>query len=172
MKKILYNLLVVSVMCCFSSCKGEPGIMGPMGPQGPAGPSPVVHTVHLTIPYDAWEKTQQTDNNYFLYTFDDIDELTDKVCDVTSGSIVKMYRMYPLAGSTRYSQLELPYVRPIEYLIDEQTQSYGSYIETVDYEFSVNTVTIAYTASDFFYSYQEGESFVPDTMEFRLVIME
>lgn len=149
---------IAALICAFSmtSCKGEPGAPGLDG----VG---VIKTVLINVPQSKWAYSGQDNNNYFYATVD-MPEITSAVFDK---GLVKMYRTYNF-DKTNASQLEMPYVRPVEGY-NESADEWYFYTETVDYEFGIGTMTICYTVSDF--DYEIDEEFVPEAMQFRCVVM-
>ena len=118
-------------------------------------------TVVIDVPQNKWQYSYNEDNNYFYATVN-MPEITKQAFE---SGLVKMYRLY---DGKPASQMELPYVRLNEIVFDDGETYF--YTETVDYEFSVGSLTIYYTASDF--DYELNEKFVPDPMSFRCVIYE
>lgn len=122
-----------------------------------------VSSVLITVKQGDWNYSYQDNNNYF-YASVDMPEITGHVFDK---GIVKMYRVYDFKGSNP-SQVEMPYVRLKETSIGGGNWAF--YTETVDYEYTIGSLNIYYTASDF--DYEIDETFVPETMQFRCVVME
>lgn len=156
MKRLFQAAIIILSLGLLASCKGEPGLNGRDG----VG---VISTVLINVPQSAWEYSRIDNNNYFYATVD-MPEITNPVYEE---GLIKMYRAYDF-GSDYSAQTELPYVRHNEEYVED-----GGYMvfytETVDYEFSVGKMTIFYTESDF--NYEIDESFIPETMQFRCVIM-
>lgn len=123
-----------------------------------------IETVLINVAKTDWSYTNTSSNNYF-YASVNMPEITESVFDT---GLVKMYRVYNFDKTTA-SQIELPFVRHSEYC-DYVTGNWLFYTETVDYEFYIGKMLIYYTASDF--DYELDESFVPDAMQFRCVIMK
>jgi len=119
-----------------------------------------VKTVLIDVPMNKWSYSNLDSNNYFFCSID-MPELTADVC---RNGLVKMYRVY---DDTSDMQIELPYIRHNEY--QRQGNDWGFYTETVDYEFGRGYMRIVYTANDF--DYELDETFIPEAMTFRCVIM-
>lgn len=117
----------------------------------------------MQINSNEWNYSNLPNNNYFIGTFD-VPEITKAIYD--NGTVL-VYRELDWGSKNAVQQI-LPYSRHHEYLLDESTQTWGLYTETVDYEYGVGFVNIFYTASDF--EYEVDNSIVPETMHFRLVI--
>lgn len=130
-------------------------------PRKPQSSSNVI-AFTMEISQDAWMYTNTENNNYFWASFD-MPEITE---DVFDNGLVKIYRTYDY-WTDNPVQIELPHVRQAEYQISGD--NWGFYTELVDYEISIGSVTIFYTASDF--DYELDESFIPDDMQFRCVII-
>lgn len=160
MKKILGILCVALMALSWTSCRG---------PQGEPGRDGLVNSkvIDIQINQNEWAYSNQDNNNYF-YGVISVPELT---WNIYNYGMIKMYREYA-TGSDNASQVELPYVRLNEYsyTVEGDANTYwGFYTETVDYEFTAGQVTIFYTASDF--DYELNETFVPEAMHFRLIMM-
>lgn len=163
-------------MLFLSSCRGEPGLDGLPGRDGRDGIDgrdgmdgvASIKTVIVNVPQASWEYSNLDNNNYFSATVD-VPEITEDVFDF---GLVKMYRVYDF-DKTSATQMEMPYIRLNEWCMgDVDADGYDDwafYTETVDYEFGIGTLTIFYTASDF--DYEIDESFIPETMQFRCVVM-
>ena len=131
-------------------------------PRKPQSSSNVI-AFTMDITQDAWMYTNTENNNYFWASFD-MPEITE---DVFDKGLIKIYRTYDY-WTDNPVQIELPHVRQAEYQISGD--NWGFYTELVDYEISIGSVTIFYTASDF--DYELDESFIPDDMQFRCVIIQ
>ncbi len=94
-----------------------------------------------------------------------VPELT---ADIYDNGIIKVYREWG-TGTKDATQAELPFTRYQEYLADELNNTWGFYSEHVDYDFLVGALNIYYTASDF--DYELNESFMPEGMHFRVIMM-
>ena len=151
MKAIKFILASAIAVSIFSSCQEEI-------------PITVLQTVLITVNSSDWNYSNIDNNNYFFATVD-MPEITQEVFKT---GLVKMYRAYDFNSSSAV-QMEMPFTRHIEYY-DEDEDEWNFYTETIDYEFSVGTMTICYTQNDFYY--EEDVDFVPDKMQFRCVIME
>lgn len=123
---------------------------------------PSIQTVQIGVPQSSWGYSYQDNNNYFYATVD-MPEITKSILKT---GLVKMYRVYDL-GSRNEAQMEMPFTR----LKEEQVNGgdWVFYTEAVDYEFSEGKITIFYTVSDF--NYELDETFVPESMDFRCVIL-
>ncbi len=116
----------------------------------------------MNVDSDGWMYSGLENNNYFWAVFD-MPEITEDVFDY---GLIKIYRTYDY-WTDNPVQLELPQVRQAEYQISGD--NWGFYTEVIDYEISIGSVTIFYTASDF--DYELDEAFIPDAMQFRCVII-
>lgn len=141
---------------------------------------PCVNTkiVDIQVNKEHWLYSDADNNNYFVANI----KMPEITWDVYDNAIINVYREYE-TGSNQASQTVLPYVRHKEYsypLIDEDGKyivdeynehiyGWGFYTETVDYEFTQGNLSIFYTASDF--EYELDQTFVPEPMHFRVVIM-
>lgn len=168
MKKAIYSAVLILSALILSSCRGLPGLDGRDGRDGIDGLDGrdglgVIDVVVVNVPEDSWKysHTETGANNYYYATVD-MPEITEEIFDK---GLVKVYRVYNF-DKKNASQVELPYVRPVEY---EEDGQWYSYVETVDCEFFIGEMTIAYTASDFAYEY--NTDIVPEAMQFRCVIM-
>ena len=65
-------------------------------------------------------------------------------------------------------QRELPYTRHYEKCVNEATNQWEFYTETVDYIFGIGRVEFHFRASDF--KYEEDKSYKPGNHHFRLVL--
>lgn len=151
-------------MAAFSSCRKEE----PYYPPEPEYYGPEIKSVLITVKANQWAYSEIDNNNYFYATVD-MPEITQ---DVFKTGFVKMYRVWDW-GSSNAVQMEMPYSRHIEeYWEDPDLDEDGWYFytESLDYEFAVGKMTICYTLSDFFY--EIDESYAPDQMQFRCVVLE
>lgn len=123
-----------------------------------------LNTVLVTVEENQWAYSNVDNNNYFYATVD-MPEITQSVFKT---GLVKVYRVYDF-NTSNATQIEMPYVRHKEYYSTEDDR-WDFYTETCDYEFNVGQMTICYTLSDFYY--ELDESFWPERMQFRCVIME
>lgn len=156
-------MLIACSAAILPSCvPGRDGIDGRDGLDGLGQ----MNTVLINVAANQWQYSNADNNNYFFATVD-MPEITK---DVFNKGVVKMYRTYSF-NSTGASQIELPYVRHNEYpfVSADGQQEWGFYTETIDYQFSVGTLTIYYTASDF--DYEIDTTWAPDAMQFRCVVM-
>ena len=158
MRKITYLILFFTVLVLSASCQGVPGMDGRDGRDGVG----VIDNVLIDVPRTSWEYSNIDYNNYFFATVD-MPEITKTAF---RKGLIKVYRVYDF-DKDNGAQIELPYVRLNEEYIGDDYWVF--YTETVDYEFGVGTMTIYYTVSDF--NYEIDESFVPEAMQFRCVIM-
>lgn len=155
-KLILASAIIVAAL---SSCqKEDPVIINECN-------CPGIDAVLVTVNQNQWQYSQVDNNNYFYATVD-MPEITQEVFKT---GLVKMYRVWDW-GSNNAVQMEMPFSRHIEEALDDEGNDWAFYTESLDYEFSVGKMTICYTLSDFFY--ELDESFWPDTMQFRCVVME
>ncbi len=153
--KVKYFILMLAFASAFlfSSCKKD-NIYVYDGP--------VIQSFYFSVPENSWKYSNINNNNYFYATVD-APEITQSVFD---SGIVKIYRVFN-TGSTYPCQMEMPYVRHNEVSLGDDQWAF--YTETVDYEFSVGSITVFYTASDF--EYEVDESINPVMMEFRCAVM-
>lgn len=163
MKKYFLLFCVAVTALTLGSCRGP---MGPMGPAGHDGMNGLVNSkiIDLDIKQNEWGYSNVGNNNYFFATFN-VPELT---ADIYDNGIIKVYREWG-TGTKDATQAELPFTRYQEYLADELNNTWGFYSEHVDYDFLVGALNIYYTASDF--DYELNESFVPEAMHFRVIMM-
>lgn len=149
----------------FTSCIGRPGLDGRDGRDGLDGVG-TIRTVVINVDANQWEYSDYEDNNYF-FAIVDMPEITR---DVFREGLVKMYRVFDFKdeklGTT---QAEMPFSRHNEYKWGPAPDERALYTETVDYEYSVGSLTLFYTASDFDYEYDL--KFQPESMQFRCIIM-
>lgn len=117
----------------------------------------------LQINSSEWKYSGLDNNNYFVGNFD-LPELTKGIYD--NGTIL-VYRELDWDTRNPIQQI-LPYSRHHEYLANSSEQLWGFFTETVDFEYGIGFLNIFYTASDF--DYEVDQTFVPETMHFRLVI--
>lgn len=170
MKKIFLAVLFCLPMFFLSSCRGLDGLDGLPGRDGRDGLDGVatIKTVIINVPESSWEYSDVDNNNYFSATVD-VPEITEDAFDY---GLIKMYRVYDYGKSTA-AQVEMPYIRLKEWCPgDVDGDGYDDwyfYTEEVDYEIGIGGVTICYTASDF--DYELDESFIPEAMQFRCVVM-
>lgn len=146
MRKLLLGLFLGLASLGFASCSN--------GPE-------VVKTVLINVPQSKWQYSNNADNNYFYATVQ-MPEITEAAFDE---GMIKFYRVYNFDKSDA-AQIELPYVRAKEELINGQMYFYT---EMVDAEFGIGNATIYYTANDF--DYEINKTYVPEAMQFRCVIM-
>ncbi len=153
MKKLL--LLLVAA-CTLTGCYIE-------GPAGPPGRDGFVNfkIIDLQINSSEWGYSGEANNNYFYATFD-MPEITPYIYN---NGLVQVYREYN-TGTTNATQILLPQTRHNETQIND---NWFFFTETIDYEYSVGSVSIFYTVDDF--DYEINTSFVPEDMHFRAVIM-
>ena len=170
MKKIFRLAILAATLFTMSSCVDFPGTEGPMGPQGPQGEPGkdglgVSKTIMVKVPQTAWAYSDLDNNNYFIATAD-VPEITKNVLRY---GLVKFYRVFNYDTKDE-TYIELPYILQCEYPIDAANGQWGFYTEAVSAEFGQGIAKFIYTASDF--DYELNESFVPEEMLFRLVIMQ
>ena len=123
-----------------------------------------MQTVVINVSKDQWSYSNLPNNNYFYATVD-MPEITQSVFKT---GIVKMYRLYGDISSSTSAQAEMPFTRYLER--DWGDDYWEFYSESLDYEFSVGQMTIFYTLSNF--DYEIDVTLIPDTMQFRCVVME
>ncbi len=153
MKKLLLFMLAALTLV---SCEG---------PQGRPGQDGFVNfkIIDLQINQSEWTYSNVADNNYYIATFD-MPEITPYIYN---NGVVQVYREYN-TGSNNAIQTLLPQTRHNEYF-DATANAWGTFTETVDYEYGVEFMSIVYTASDFAYT-DNPANFRPDAMHFRVVI--
>lgn len=125
--------------------------------------------VDINVQQDKWAYSNIDNNNYFYATVS-MPEITS---NVFKGGVVKMYRIFD-NGTSNAAQFEMPYENYVEGSYEEEvdgtTQTvWYNFCEKVDYKFNVGNITIFYQASDF--DYEIDESFIPEGMDFRCVIL-
>lgn len=113
-----------------------------------------------------WQYTGLKDNNYFFAKFD----MPEIDSNVYNNGTVQVYREQDYTTNNPI-QTPLPTVRLSEYSVEDENGNvtWYNYTETVDYEYGRGTLTIFYTVSDF--DYELDETFVPETMRFRVVLL-
>lgn len=161
-------MVLVASAALFTSCIGRPGLDGRDGRDGIDGIDGVgtIRTVVINVDESLWEYSNDKDNNYFFATVD-MPEIT---LTAFREGLVKMYRVFDFSGQKLgATQMEMPYTRHNEYKWGTAPDERALYTETVDYEYSVGSISIFYTASDFDYEYDL--KFQPETMQFRCIIM-
>lgn len=121
-------------------------------------------TILINVNRNQWQYSNIENNNYFIATVD-MPEITGPVF---KEGLIKMYRVYNW-GTSSASQVEMPFTRHNEECIDPIAGEWVFYTETVDYEFSPGIMSIFYTVNDF--NYEIDTSFIPESMQFRCVIM-
>ena len=165
MKKIFLAVLFCLPMFFLSSCRGLDGLDGLPGRDGRDGLDGVatIRTVIVNVPQESWAYSDLKSNNYFSATVN-VPEITEDAFDY---GLIKTYRLFDYDKSTA-SQIEMPYIRLKEYF-DNRVDDWNFFTEEVDYEIGIGTITIFYTVSDF--DYELDESFIPEDMQFRCVVM-
>ena len=127
------------------------------------GDSLSIKTIIGNVAHGAWGYSNTENNNYFYATIS-VPEITK---DVLHNGVVKVYRVYNFNQSNE-THTELPFLLQSE-LIDENTDEKFFLTSEVTAEISAGQVTIIYTESDF--NYEIDETFVPESMVFRIVVM-
>ena len=127
------------------------------------GDSLSIKTIIGNVAQGAWGYSNTENNNYFYATIS-VPEITK---DVLHNGVVKVYRVYNFNQSNE-THTELPFLLQSE-LIDENTDEKFFLTSEVTAEISAGQVTIIYTESDFYY--EIDETFVPESMVFRIVVM-
>ncbi len=152
MKKLFYLLAVTLVLM---SC----------GPNEPRKLNRRI--IDLEIDQKEWTYSDVANNNYFTARFK-MDEITK---DVYDNATITVYREWN-TGSSRATQMQLPYVRQVEeYVEDAENPDNSAWVfftETVDYEYGIGWMDFTYRVSDFLY---EINYYEPETMHFRVVIL-
>ncbi|MGM9738400.1 MAG: hypothetical protein ACI3ZT_08330 [Candidatus Cryptobacteroides sp.] len=121
-----------------------------------------IKTVIGNVNANSWAYSNIDNNNYFSATIP-VPEITK---DVLRNGVVKVYRVFNYNQGNE-THTELPFLLQCEY-IDENGDAYPYTTETMA-EISVGQVTIIYTDSEFIY--ELDETFIPETMTFRIVVM-
>lgn len=158
MKKTFRIIIMTLAALASVSC------IGPKGDPGRDGKDGLITSVNnITIRVDRknWEYSGLSSNNYFVATVD-MPEITRSVFD---GGLVKMYRIFNY-GTSQVSQAEMPYSNHVEEYVGGDWVFYN---EKVDYVFQVGKIYIYFQVSDF--DYEIDETYVPEAMDFRCVIM-
>ncbi|MGN1232257.1 MAG: hypothetical protein ACI4UJ_02260 [Candidatus Cryptobacteroides sp.] len=153
MKKIL-TLAAIAMTMLLSSCTKE---------YYTEGDSLNIKTIIGNVSQDAWGYSNLGNNNYFYATIS-APEITK---DVLHNGVVKVYRVYNFNQSNE-THTELPFLLQQEY-VDGETGDVIFWTSEVTAEISAGQVTIIYTESDF--DYELNETFVPESMVFRIVVM-
>ncbi len=137
---------------------------GPMGPQGIPGRDGFVNykIIDLQINENEWGYSGVANNNYFVASF----KMPEITSHIYNNGLVQVYREYN-TGAADARQILLPQTRHNEVQIN--TGDWVFFTETIDYEYGVGTLSIFYTASDF--DYEIDQTFVPEPMHFRAVLM-
>ena len=157
MKKIL-TFAAIAMTMLLSSCTKE---------YYTQGDSLNIKTIIGNVAQEAWGYSYYGDNNYFYATIS-APEITK---DVLHNGVVKVYRVYNFNQGNE-THTELPFLLQQEYFYtDEETgkEMVGFYTSEVTAEISAGKVDIIYTESDF--NYEINETFVPEAMVFRIVVM-
>ena len=131
------------------------------------GDSLSIKTIIGNVAQGAWGYSNTANNNYFYATIS-APEITK---DVLHNGVVKVYRVYNFNQGNE-THTELPFLLQQEYFYtDEETgkEMVGFYTSEVTAEISAGKVDIIYTESDF--NYEINETFVPEAMVFRIVVM-
>lgn len=131
------------------------------------GDSLSIKTIIGNVAQGAWGYSNTANNNYFYATIS-VPEITK---DVLHNGVVKVYRVYNFNQGNE-THTELPFLLQQEYFYtDEETgkEMVGFYTSEVTAEISAGKVDIIYTESDF--NYEIDETFVPEAMVFRIVVM-
>lgn len=160
MKATKFILASAIIVAALSSCRKEEPIY-----YVEEGCKCSSESVLITVKASDWIYSDMQNNNYFYATVN-MPEITS---DVFKTGLIKMYRTYNF-GQSDGVQIEMPYSRHIEELVDPATDEWAFYTESLDYEIGIGTITICYTQSDF--NYELDETFYPDGMQFRCVIMK
>ena len=153
MKKIL-KLAAIAMTMLLSSCTKE---------YYTEGDSLSIKTIIGNVAQGAWGYSNTENNNYFYATIS-VPEITK---DVLHNGVVKVYRVYNFNQSNE-THTELPFLLQSEH-IDGDTGEVFFWTSEVTAEISAGQVTIIYTESDF--NYEIDETFVPESMVFRIVVM-
>ena len=146
MRKALFFLFSVLVLCACRGPKGDPG-------EG-------VNWKIVDVNVSQWDYSQYSDNNYFFAKFS-VPALTSFV--FTDGN-VQAYVYLSENGET--IQHPLPYTLPKED-IDNQGNPYF-YTEVVDFVYGVGWVQFEVRATDF--AYEVNPQINPAKMDFRIVM--
>ena len=154
MRKVLFLVLSVVLFC---ACQGPQGIPGPQGPAGADGAGVNWKIADLNV--TQWDYSNYSDNNYFYAKFS-VPALTSYVFN--DGN-VNGYILLQENGET--IQHSLPYVLPI---YEKGTDQTFFFTRTVDFVYGVGWVQIELRESDF--DYEVNTSYVPDPMNFRIVM--
>ena len=152
MKKIL-TLALVALAMAITSCEQDCNC--PMDYLS-------IKTVIGNVNANAWAYSNIDNNNFFSATIP-VPEITK---DVLRNGVVKVYRVFNYNQKDE-THTELPFLLQCEY-IDENGEAYPYTTETTA-EISAGQVTIIYTESDF--NYELDETFIPEAMTFRIVVM-
>ncbi len=169
MKSRIAIILIAAASLLAASCEGPMGPRGPQGPMGPEGPAGAVTSVAnitLHVKANQWEYSGIPNNNYFVATF----EMPEITADVFNGGAVIMYRIFNY-GTMDVTQMAMPFQRQVELPVKDEggNISWYFYEEDLDYEIQPGVLRIYYTRNDF--DYELDETFVPEPMDFRCVVM-
>ncbi len=157
--KIFHSILICAIVCAVSSCQGAPGRDGMDGRDGFG----VIKNVDIDVPMSSWNYTEDFNNNYFYARI----RMPEINRNVFKGGLVEMYRVFNY-GYSDVSQMKMPFTRVVEEYVEDEDR-WAFYSENIDYDFSEGWVTIYYRMSDFYY--EIDETFVPEAMNFRCVIV-
>ena len=157
-KYLMLALLALTLFSCGYNPKDEPFALQ------------YTHRRVIDLQIDAtkgeWAYPNLNDNNYFYAQF----SMPEIDANVYNNGVVQVYREFD-SGTNKAVQMPLPYVRLNEYAVtdEDNNTTWLNYTETVDFEYGIGSLNIFYTASDF--DYEIDTSFVPETMNFRVVLM-
>lgn len=154
MRKILL-LISTAAAIVLSSCQKDVIISNPT----------IDNAVVINVPQSSWTYMDQGSNCYFFATVE-MPEITEYAFDM---GVIKTYRAFNYSSKDAY-QIELPYVLPHEYPIDgREGTDWLFYTETIECEIAIGQIRFIYRVSDF--DYELDETFIPEAMTFRCVVM-
>ena len=155
MKKLLFLLITVFALL---SCKSNE-------------PYALEYThrrvINLQVDQSEWQYSNISNNNYFIAPFD----MPEIDYNVYQNGTVQVYREWN-PNSKNAAQMQLPFVRLHEEYVGDDNEGYqiwANYTESIDFEYGYQYLNITYTVSDF--NYEIDLNFVPEKMNFRVVIM-
>ena len=156
MKKLIY---ILAAVVAFASCSDKfEELEYRIDHIEPSG----LTVVLMGVDPDEWVYTRDERGDYFRAKFD-IPEITG---DMFDNGLVKVYRTFDYL-SQKPVQLELPQTRPVEIRFEDGSRYF--YTEVIDYEIQIGAVIVYYTVNDF--DYEVDQSFVPDALQFRCVLI-
>ncbi|HBZ34251.1 MAG TPA: hypothetical protein DEO38_04020 [Bacteroidales bacterium] len=145
MKKILFTLLAVVLLC---ACEGPQGPRGPQGPKGDKGDNatPTQWTIiNYTVNYSDWKE-----DGTAISVEIPVEELTKEIYE---GGMMKVYLVFDNYMNelpcTRYRSYKIQDAQGNDVLDEKGNPTYAYYSQTIDVDYKVGAVKIYITNSDF-----------------------